>query len=53
MQAAIDNVAQSFILKRPIPAEQADISREQATRLAMQLLENYQRQLGQRVTRPD
>ena len=47
MQAAVERVFRSFTLKQPAPYEAAD-ARDDATDLAVQLLNNYKTQLSQR-----
>jgi len=47
MQAAVERVFRSFTLKQPAPHEAAD-AQDDATDLAVQLLNNYKTQLLQR-----
>jgi hypothetical protein len=51
MQAIVDKVMRAFSIKHPISDEEAKRAHQEATELAVELLDNYKGQLALRTLR--
>jgi hypothetical protein len=51
MQAIVDKVMRAFSFKHPVSDDEAKRAHQEATELAVELLENYKGQLARRTVR--